>query len=120
MRRRCSGLSAESAMENRLDELRHLRAIGGAAALALAAVLLLAAVVAALAAALPLTVILAFTGVLRWLVGVGIAESGLGSLDRRIVCVRARGGRVCCDGSTHQTGESSCEQHCTELVLHVR
>jgi hypothetical protein len=24
------------------------------------------------------------------------------------------------DGSTHQTRESSCEQHCTELVLHVR
>src|SRR5690348_11407800 len=61
----------------RLDQLRHLAAVGGAAALALAAVLGLAAVVARLAAALALAVILAFTGVLRGLVGAGVHQAGL-------------------------------------------
>ena len=121
--RRCggdaSGLSATSAMEKCLDELRHLGAVGCAAALALAAVLLFAAVVAALAAALTLTVILAFTGMLGWLVRIGITQAGLGRLDRRVLCIVC-GCRVSRDGSAHQTRESSGEQHCTELVLHVR
>ena len=117
--RDASGLSAASAMEKYLSELRHLGAVGRAAALAFAAVLLLAAVVAALAAALSLAVVLSFTGVLGWLVGIGVTQAGLGCFYRRVLCV------VCCgsvsrDGSAHQTGESSGEQHCTELVLHIR
>ena len=119
MRRRCSGLYAASVLENCLDELRHLGAVGRAATLAFAAVLRLASVVTGLAAALSLAIVLALTGMLGWLVCIGIAESGLGSLDHWIVGVRARGGRVSRDGSTHQTSESSREQHCTELVLHV-
>ena len=65
-----------------LDELRHLGAVGCAAALALAAVLAFAAVVAGLAAALSLAIVLAFTGVLGRLVLSGVAEAGLGRLDR--------------------------------------
>ena len=120
--RRCgedaSGLSAASAMEKCLDELRHLGAVCCTAALALAAVLLLAAVVAALAAALAFAVVFAFTGMLGWLVGIGITQTGLGRFDRRVLCV-VRGCRVSRDGSAHQTGQSSGEQHGIELVLHV-
>jgi len=103
MRRRCSGVSAASAMENCLDELRHLGAVGRAAALAFAAVLGLAAVVAGLAAALALAIVLALTGVLGGLVSAGKAQPGLCSLDAGAVgTIGGRLGRY--GGSTDQTG----------------
>ena len=99
-----------------LDGLRHLGAVGGAAALAFAAVLALAAVVAGLAAALAFAVVLAFTGVLSRLVLIDVLQACLGSLDRGLGGV----GRcsMCNRGSANQAGESSRQQHCIELVLH--
>ena len=82
VRRRLPGVLRHISKEGELDQLRHLRAVGRAAALALAAVLGFAAVVARLAATLSLAVVLAFTGVLRWLVGIGVTETDLGGFYR--------------------------------------
>jgi hypothetical protein len=117
--RRCggdaSGLFAASAMEKCLDELRHLGAVCCATALALAAVFLLAAVVAGLTSALAFAVVLAFTGVLGWLVSVGIAKTCLRSLDS---CTVRRALRVRNRCSADQAGKSSRQKKCIELVLH--
>ena len=113
-----SGLSAASAMEKCLDEVR-LGAVGRAAALAFAAVLAFTTVVAGLAAACSLAIVLAFTGVLGRCVLSGVAQASLGRFNRRVFCV-VGGCRVRRDGSTHQTGESSGEQHRIELVLHMK
>ena len=101
-----------------LDGLGHLGAVSSAAALALAAILGFAAIVAGFAAALTLAVILAFTGVLCRLVLIDVLQAGLGGLDGSLGRV-GRGG-MCNRGSTNQTGESSRQQHCIQLVLHER
>ena len=78
--------------------VRHLGAVGSAAALALAAVLAFAAVVAALAAALALAVVFAFTGVLG---GFGEIDAGERQLAR---LQNGRCGRVeCCDACINVT-----------------
>src|ERR1035441_1762097 len=99
----------------RLDQLRHLRAVGCAVALALAAVLTLAAVVARFAAALALTVILALTRMLGGVLA-GVAQAGLGRLGRGALRRCSRCGRVSSNGSADQTGESCGEQQSIELV----
>jgi hypothetical protein len=64
-----------------LDCLWWLGAISGATALALAAILCFATIVTSLAASLSFTVILAFTGVLGWLVcHIHVADAGNGRI----------------------------------------
>ena len=101
----------------RLDNLGHLGAVGGAAALAFAAVLALATVVAGLAAALALAVILAFTGMLCGLVAVDVSQTSLCGLhiDLRGIA----GSSVRNRGSADKARESGRQKKRIELVLHV-
>src|SRR3974390_884038 len=105
------------ALAFRLNKLRHLGAVGCAAALALAAVLALATVVAGLAATLPFTVVLAFTRVLGRLVLIRIPQTGFGGFH----CggLRRVGGSVRCNaGSADQARESGRQEKCIQLILH--
>ena len=98
----------------KLDQLRHLGAVGCAAALALAAVLSFAAVVARLAAALAFAVVLAFTGMLGGLVGTGETHAGLCRLDGRAVgTIGGSLGRN--GGSADQSGECCRQKQCIQF-----
>jgi hypothetical protein len=85
--------------------LRHLGAVGGAAALALARVLAFAAVVAGLAAALALAAVLALTSVLFLHLFVGssrlVVLSGYSGLDARQIR-RFEAGTGACEQSRNR------------------